>query len=74
VPGNKRIRVNITTTPPDATVLIDNKRMGRTPFEAVIEPRGDHVWLKVRKRGHATRKVKVAVEPTLTWDVSLPRR
>jgi serine/threonine protein kinase len=68
------VRVSITTSPPDATVVIDGRRMGRTPFSATITPRGDSVWLKVRKRGHVPKKVKVPITPDLTWNVQLDAR
>ncbi|MBZ0237256.1 MAG: PEGA domain-containing protein, partial [Deltaproteobacteria bacterium] len=68
------IRLTITTTPPDATIVVDGHRLGRTPYTGTFTPRGDTVWLKVRKRGHVPKKVEVPVTPDLTWDVTLPRR
>ena len=68
------IRVVITTNPPDATVVIDGRRLGRTPFDGIIKPKGDQIWLKVRKRGYKPRKAKVPVQAELTWDVRLPSK
>jgi hypothetical protein len=69
------VRISVTTTPDDATLVIDGHRMGRTPFAGTFTPRGETVWLKVRKKGHVPKKVKVPVTPDLTWDVQLsPRR
>ncbi len=68
------IRLTITTTPPDATVVVDGDRLGRTPYTGTFTPRGDTVWLKVRKRGHVPQKVKVPVTPDLRWDVTLRSR
>ena len=73
-PRSSRVHVRVTTTPEDATVVIDGTRMGRTPFDGTFAPRGEQVWLKVRKRGFVPRKVKVTVTPEMEWDVRLPKR
>ena len=73
-PDDGTVRLTITTTPPDATVVVDGRRLGRTPFTGTFTPRGKQVSLKVRKRGHRPRRAKLPVEPTLTWDVRLPKR
>jgi serine/threonine-protein kinase len=68
------ITISVTTTPDDATLVIDGHRMGHTPFTGTFTPRGDTVWLKVRKRGHISRKVKVPVTPDVAWTVQLAPR
>jgi hypothetical protein len=55
------IHLRITSTPSDATVLLDGERLGHTPFEGdrVLAP-GEHV-LKVRLRGYAAQKRTIQV-------------
>ncbi len=55
------IHLRITSTPSDATVLLDGERLGHTPFEGdrVLAP-GEHV-LKIRLRGYAAQKRTIQV-------------
>jgi eukaryotic-like serine/threonine-protein kinase len=50
------VHVRITSTPSDATVLLDGERLGHTPFEGdkMLAP-GEHV-IKLRLRGYAPEK------------------
>ncbi len=65
------IAVHVTTTPGDATVLLDGKRLGHTPYDGAVpaEP-GKHV-LKLRRRGYAPQKLDVELTADLTRDVPL---
>ncbi len=65
------IAVHVTTTPGDATVLIDGKRLGHTPFDGTVpaEP-GKHV-LKLRRRGYLPQKLDVELTADLSRDVPL---
>ena len=50
------VHVRITSTPSDATVILDGERLGHTPFEGdkMLAP-GEHV-IKLRLRGYAAEK------------------
>ncbi len=57
----RTVHVRITSTPSDATVLLDGDRLGHTPFEGdrALAP-GDHV-IKLRLRGYAAEKRTITV-------------
>ena len=61
VPVTGTVHVRITSTPSDATVLLDGDRLGHTPFEGdrSVAP-GDHV-IKLRLRGYAAEKRTIQV-------------
>ncbi len=62
VPGT--VHVRITSTPADATVLLDGGRLGHTPFEGdrTLAP-GEHV-LKIRLKGYSPQKRTIEVTGT----------
>jgi hypothetical protein len=65
-PAPAQVRLKIITRPGDATVMLDGKRLGRTPFnKAVPSAPGKHV-LKLSKRGYIT----LVVDVDLTADVN----
>jgi serine/threonine protein kinase len=65
------IRIHITTTPADATVLLDGQKLGHTPYDATVpaEP-GMHV-IKLRRRGYGTLKLDVDLGKDVTRDIQL---
>jgi serine/threonine-protein kinase len=65
------IRIHITTTPGDATVLLDGQKLGHTPYDATVpaEP-GMHV-IKLRRRGYGTLKLDVDLSKDFTRDIQL---
>ncbi|KAB2910758.1 MAG: PEGA domain-containing protein [Kofleriaceae bacterium] len=67
------IQVRITSTPDDATVVLDGERLGRTPLTVERPRQPGPVWIKVRKKGYKTRKLEVDLGADVTWDISLPR-
>ena len=64
----------MTSTPDGATVVLDGTRLGTTPFVTTVPAGPREATLKVRKRGHTPRKVKVRFDEDVTWDVELRRR
>jgi len=66
-----KVHVRITTRPSDATVMLDNKRIGHTPFEEdlVADP-GKHV-IRLRRKGYAMYKLDVSLDVDITEDVAL---
>jgi serine/threonine protein kinase len=67
----KMIRIHITTSPADATVLLDGQKLGHTPYDATVpaEP-GPHV-IKLRRRGYTTLKLDVDLSKDFTREIQL---
>ena len=61
-------RLRVTSIPSDATVLLDGRRLGRTPIERplAIAP-GTHV-IKLRRRGYAPQKRTIELAPGASID------
>jgi serine/threonine protein kinase len=65
------ITLRITTSPSDATLLLDGDRLGHTPFETTLPAtRGPHV-LKVRRRGYAPQRIDVDLSADLIREIPL---
>jgi hypothetical protein len=70
-PTPAKVRIRIVTHPADATVLLDNRRLGHTPFdETIAADPGKHV-IKLRHKGYAVQKLDVALDADITEEVSL---
>jgi eukaryotic-like serine/threonine-protein kinase len=72
-PTPATVRLQIFTRPKDATVLLDGKKLGYTPFDETIaaEP-GKHV-IKLRHRGYVTQRIDVVLDTDLRLERSLTR-
>jgi len=70
-PAAPSVRIRFTTTPSDATVLLDGQRLGHTPYDGTV-PRADgpHV-IKIRRRGYVPQKLEVDLAADVTRDVQL---
>jgi serine/threonine protein kinase len=67
------VRLQITSTPPNATVLLDGKRLGKTPFDGVVDrAEGTHV-IKLRLGKHVTEKLEVDLTGDVTQDFVLEK-
>jgi serine/threonine-protein kinase len=70
-PAPAKVHVRIVTHPADATVLLDNKRLGHTPLdESVAADPGKHV-IKLRRKGYALYKLDVSLDADITEEISL---
>jgi hypothetical protein len=70
-PEPPTIQIRITTTPDDATVLLDGQRLGHTPYEGnVAKAVGTHV-IKIRRRGYVPRKLDVDLNADVVCDLAL---
>jgi serine/threonine protein kinase len=70
-PAPTKVHVRIVTRPADATVLLDNRRLGRTPLdETLAADPGKHV-IKLRRKGYALHKLDVSLDVDITEDISL---
>jgi hypothetical protein len=59
------------TRPTDATVLLDGKRVGHTPFdETLAADTGNHV-IKLRRRGYTVHRLDVTLEADITEEIAL---
>ncbi len=56
VAAPSKVHVTITSTPPNATVLLDQRRLGRTPFDGELDLAPGVHTIKVRLRGRAAQK------------------
>ncbi len=65
------IHVRITTTPSDATVLLDGERLGRTPLDIERPRKAGPVVLKVRRKGYSTKKLDVDLNADVVFDFKL---
>jgi eukaryotic-like serine/threonine-protein kinase len=70
-PTPAKVRVHIVTHPADATVVLDSRRLGKTPLDETMaaEP-GKHV-IKLRRKGYALHKLDVSLDADITEDVTL---
>jgi len=70
-PPPTEVRVRIVSHPADATVVLDGKKLGRTPFDDTLKADpGKHV-VKLRRRGYATYKLDLELGADVTEDVTL---
>lgn len=72
-PALAKIRIQITTRPADATVLLDGKKLGHTPLDETLaaEP-GKHV-IKLRKLRYATQRLDITLDADVAQDLVLTR-
>jgi hypothetical protein len=65
------IRIHITTTPDDATVLLDGQWLGHTPFDGEIPVADGAHTIKIRRRGYFAQKLDVELQADVTRDIAL---
>jgi hypothetical protein len=66
-----QIRVRIVTHPADATVLLDGKKLGKTPLDETIDSDAAKHVFKLRHKGYATHRLDLALDTDITQDVAL---
>jgi len=70
-PARSTVRIRITTTPADATIVLDGQWLGHTPFDGQVPASpGMHVF-KIRRRGCVTRRLDLELSSDITRDVVL---
>jgi len=74
-PPPTAVRVQIITHPSDATVYLDGKRLGRTPFdESLAADPTKHVF-KLKRRGYASMRLELDLAADISQEVALtPQR
>jgi hypothetical protein len=65
--------LRITTNPPDATVLLDGKRLGRTPYNAPIDAAPGTHALKLRRRGYVSMSLDIELSSNVTREITMQR-
>ena len=69
------VRVQIVTHPADATVYLDGKKLGHTPFdETIAADPAKHVF-KIKRRGYAMSRLDLELSADITRELALtPQR
>jgi serine/threonine-protein kinase len=69
------VRVQIVTRPSDATVYLDGKKLGHTPFdETLAADTAKHVF-RLRRRGYASARLELELSSDITEELVLtPQR
>ncbi|HWO22088.1 MAG TPA: serine/threonine-protein kinase [Kofleriaceae bacterium] len=73
LPPGASLQLTVKSTPPDATVLLDGKRLGRTPYTGQIEAAPGTHSLRLRKKGYAPVSLDIELTGDLSRDVTLQR-
>ena len=66
-----KIRIRIVSRPADASVLLDGKRIGHTPFDETIDADPGKHQLKLRRKGYALYKLDVGLDNDVNEDIAL---
>ena len=73
VDGRTSIKLVITTIPPDAAIVLDGEKLGRTPFEGTVPASaGTHV-MKIRLRGYDTIKLDIQLDADITQEIRMEK-
>jgi serine/threonine-protein kinase len=72
--AGERVLVSITSEPSKATVLLDGKRLGKTPFAGALRRSDVGAVVKVRRRGYKTVRVDVDRTQDIRLHVELPEQ
>ena len=67
------VRIKITSTPSNATVLLDGKRLGKTPYEGELDRAEGTRMLKVRSAGYATARIEIELTGDVLQDIVLTK-
>jgi hypothetical protein len=70
-PTPAQVRVRIVTHPPDAAITLDGKKLGKTPYDAVIDADpATHVF-RVRLRGYGYKRLDLPLDADIDKDIAL---
>jgi hypothetical protein len=73
LPPGAPLRLVIRTTPPDATVLLDGKRLGRTPYSGSVEAAAGKHSIRIRRQGYSSVSLEVKLDSDITREITLQR-
>jgi hypothetical protein len=65
------ITIRVTSTPPGATVVLDGKKLGKTPFEIKMPRSSVTVELKIRRDGYASKRIDVTLDKDIEVTATL---
>jgi serine/threonine-protein kinase len=67
------VRLQITSIPSDATVLLDGKRLGKTPLDVTVDALPGKHALKIRSRGYVSQHLDIELTSDVTHEFKLKR-
>jgi serine/threonine protein kinase len=67
------IQLKVVTTPPDATVLLDGRRLGRSPYQGAVDVATGSHTLKIRHPGYVPQKLEIQLDADVTREIELVR-
>jgi serine/threonine-protein kinase len=67
------VRLAIKTTPADAAITLDGKKLGKTPYDNVVDAKYGKAALQIKKRGYAVVNLEVSLEGDVQKDITLVR-
>ena len=67
------ITIRVSSNPPGATVLLDGKKLGKTPLEVKMPHSSVTVELKIRRDGYASKRVNVTLDKDVEVTATLKR-
>jgi hypothetical protein len=70
-PAPTKVRIRIVSRPADASVLLDGKRVGHTPFDETVEADPGKHQIKLRRKGYALYKFDVGLDNDVNEDIAL---
>jgi serine/threonine protein kinase len=70
-PMPAQIRVRIVTHPADATVWLDGKKLGRTPFDETIDSDAAKHVFRLRHKGYKTHPIETTLDIDIAQDIAL---
>jgi hypothetical protein len=73
LPPGAPLRIVIKTTPADATLLLDGKRLGRTPYSGTTRAAEGTHTLTIRKSGYAILRLDIELDADISREVTLRR-
>jgi eukaryotic-like serine/threonine-protein kinase len=73
VDASTTIKFTITSIPSEATVLIDGKRLGKTPYETTVDRDAATHVVKLRRRGYASVRFETTFDADLVREIRLTK-
>jgi serine/threonine-protein kinase len=70
-PAPTKVRIRIVSRPADASVLLDGKRVGHTPFDETVDADPGKHQIKLRRKGYALYKFDVGLDNDVNEDIAL---
>jgi serine/threonine protein kinase len=66
-----KVRIRLVTHPADATVLLDGKKIGHTPYDDTLPADPGKHTIKLRRRGYVTQSLDVGLDGDVAEELNL---